>query len=92
LPGVTDTLVDEGHSFAKAFGDLLRSIAAKHPAWLDHPSADLFRHPPSASVAFEHVGPRNKPGDDEMKSFRVKESHMKSASSAWSHGANIARG
>ncbi|MES2095693.1 MAG: transaldolase [Pseudomonadota bacterium] len=33
LPGVTDTLVEEGvGSFSKAFDDLLGSIAAKHPA------------------------------------------------------------
>ena len=33
LPGVTDTLVEEGvTSFAKAFDDLLGAIAAKHPA------------------------------------------------------------
>jgi len=33
LPGVTDTLVEEGvASFSKAFDDLLDSIAAKHPA------------------------------------------------------------
>ena len=33
LPGVTDILVEEGvTSFAKAFDDLLGSIAAKHPA------------------------------------------------------------
>jgi transaldolase/glucose-6-phosphate isomerase len=33
LPGVTDTLVEEGvASFSKAFDDLLAAIAAKHPA------------------------------------------------------------
>ncbi len=33
LPGVTETLVEEGvTSFSKAFDDLLGAIAAKHPA------------------------------------------------------------